>query len=849
MLSLVSRMAGGKLIDRQRVSGGRKIRAARQAMLVTSLIVLEPWQSRMAQAGLNDWKPVLTDYDSSLTLQAAYTKQDDLSTRGINQRTASQVFRESIKMNGLGYVYHPDLMLFRLSGKYGVDEDNLTVNEVPSSGNGGFEGYELESILFRAKPYVLSFFSRKDKPFNYFSIVQTGETRQESGADFKYLKDGQRAGIKYNNTTSTDINRSDYIDQYESYYGLSRPKLGKLNNFTFSGVARYQDNGSANSTGDGGNTVLNEGILSNSFDYSMFNFSTSLNGSTTQMDGIGSSYFSDTFVFYEGIQMSLPWNFNSIFNYSTYLGDSKNKWRQLDPDTQEFTSLSGESKTNGDRFDIVLTQRLYDSLETNFSAKHDSAQSLRVSQDLNSSGQPLSGNPVDGLDETNEYGMTTQYRKMLPRNSTMTASLSSNNNQQKQVDLSSEARTYSSVQEDVGIIQLGPTTDTSQPISVEVLLNNSDTCKTLAALNNPLAPNRNFCWGPLTEANNNYRLNLATLQIEVRDLSLVPFPINSTIIPNESFYKTFKDSGGFTFRVISFRKAGDFTVQTNQLTAGLTLFQFISSNYQHSVTNQDGSFGGHLLASQIISDTLTLGFSLYDWIFNASQEWDNAIDSSTNKPTNGSITNFTARYSKSRKFWDRLTVSLGVTAEKGWATSAIAASNNSEQSTESFSYSLAGDMPLPYIKASLKANNSYGYSKGTITRYESYSTNGPRLPTRDTGISEQTSLNSSISLSKPFKIPWIDFAGTSYVRYRWETQTTTDNAGNSDGGRDRSYLAYGVSAGRGWQFGSTTLNLNTNYAITEDAYDEFGLAGTPAQQAVDQTNRASVTLTLVRALF
>ena len=817
-------------------------------MLVTSLIVLETGQSRMVQAALSDWKPVLTDYNSSLTLQTSYTTKDSLSTKGINQTATVQAFRQSIKLNALGYVYHPDLILFRMQGKYGEDQNQTDVDGVSSTGRGGFDAYELESVMFRAKPYTIQLFSRKDKPFTSYSSGQSGEIKEESGADFKYLKNGYRAGLKYNNNTSTDTNRSNSIDDYESYYALSKPKLGKLNNFTFNAIARYQEDGTTSSAGDGGSTVVNQGTLSNGFDYSICNFITSLTGSTTELNGLGgNSYLSDAFGFSEGVRISLPWDFNSSIAYGKSVGNSTNKWRQRSGN--QSSAQSGKSDSDADHLEFTLSQSLYDSLDTNFTAKHDSTTSNRVDQGPGATGNSIADNPVAGLDEVNEYGMVTQYRKILPRNSTLTASLSSNTNQTKQVGLSSEARLYTGIQENVGTIQLSPMTDTNQQISVEVLLNNSDECKTSTALNNLQAPNRNFCWGPLTVAADNYVLVPARLLIEIRDLSRVPFP---RIDPNQpkTYYDLFKEMGGFTFRVISFRKAGDFTVQTNQLAAGLALFQFISSGYQHSVTNQNGTYGGQQLVNQVVSDTVALGFSLYDWTFNASQDWTSATDESNNT-VNGSVTNFSATYAKSRKFWKLLTVSLGAKAEKGWANSALTSAKNSESTTEGYTYSLSGDMPLPYIKASLKADQSYSYSKGTIIRYESYSKNYPLIPTRDTGINQQTSFNNSISLSKPFTIPWINFAGSSYVRYRWENQTIIDNAGISNGGQDRSYLTYGVNAGRGWYFGSTSVNLNANYAITKDAYDETGtsITGATMWQTVEQTNSTSVFLTVTRQLF
>lgn len=850
-------MVGGKGIDRQRVSVGGRVRAARQAVLATTLLLLETGQAQLAQAGLSDWRPVFANYSSKLTMNSSYTTDDRRTNRGPNQTSTVESFRQTLDLSTVGYVYHPDLMLFRLFGKHGEDQNFHYADDIngesklQSKGRGGFDGYDLESKLFRAKPYILQLSKRKDKPFLVLPSKQGGETREDTEADFKYRIEGQRVGLKYHNTTTTEEESLDAlgnhrestnaVDDFSTNYSYLRPKLWNLNNFTFTADSTYQEDATTSAVNPGGETVTKQGSMANSFGYSILNFNTSLSGSTTDFDDRSSQtisdfprgYSSDTFGFNEGVNIRLPWDFSSNLAYSTNTGNSTNTWTDITSDLTEVPMLE-ESTTNNDHFGFLLRQSLYDSLNTEFSAKQDSSTTSRLRRPQESAANP---DLVDGIGENKEYGLETRYRKLLPHNSTATGSLSSRNVQNKDPGLNLDHSVPPPAKEFDGIIRLNDFVDTSD-LTVDVLKDDSTICRKAAS--NPALVDLNHCWLPLTTPAN-YTIDEARNEIKIGQLSDVP----------ELDYLAFNAAGGFfTFRVNSHHKAADYTSQTDQFTAGLILFQVISTDYQHTMSNQDGTSDGRALVSDVVSDRFGVGLSLYDWSFHASQQWMNASDDTNNTSSDGSYTDLSASYGKSRKFWERLTVTFNAGATKGWGGSTDNFGADSENNTEGYLYSLTGDMPLPYIKASLRADHNYNYTKGQLHRLEFI--NNKWEETQDSGINEQTTLRNSLSLNKPFRIPWIDFAGSAHISYRWQTQTTIDVDGVDDGGKERSYLAYGLNAGHGWQLGSTTINLSARYTITEDIFDENApntRPGTAFFQRDDQTNNTSVMLTVVRQLF
>lgn len=850
-------MVGRKPLGRQRVRCSRKVSAARQAVLVTSLLAMEAGQTRIALARLGDWKPVLSNYSASLTLQSTYTTDDRITNRGPSQKETIKSFRESAEIRTIGYVYHPDLMLFSMSGTLGTDQSDNNVNDRHSRAQGGFDGYELESVILRAKPYNLELFTRKDNPYNFLSTVQSGEVEYESSADFKYLQDAHRARMKFHNTTRERTRDSNEVDTLDTYYDFSRPTLGKLNNFALNSSARYQEDATANREGYGGTTTTEQGNLSNSFGYSIFTFNSNISNITTAFDEDSnrSSYDYDTLGFNEGVSIRLPWNFDSRVEYGNIESTSKNKnssahLAPTEENPNPITNTLGESTTDSENLDFTLTQSLYDSLETEFSSRNDKSTTTRSGENTTLNGSQIPEFPVDGLDETNDYGVLSRYRKLLPHNSLLTASLSSRNVETKRSGMNLETIQYPRVgTNDLGEVTFKLTNDpdTTQQISVFILKEKiddlpSDTSATCSdAFSHTGGQDVKGCWIELLRPGIDYELDPITLEITA-DISAI-----------RSYYPDFDtdpdnplgNDGPFNFLVTNYRQAADYTDQTNQLNTGLQLFEFITSNYQHTVSTREGTYGNAPVESTT-SDYMSLGCTLHDWSFSSARRW-------FHRESDTSVgTELTALYTKSRKFWNKLTVRLDAGATKEWADyeydASVAASDTNEETSEGYTYALSGDMPLPYLRASLIASHNYEYIKGTITQYNQQG----QERTDQYGIDEQTTFRNSIALKKPFKIPWIDFGGSAYLKYRWQNQLTAYTSNQPDDDKDRSYLSYGLQAGKFWQFGATKINLNARYDITDEIFDNTSRSARNSYsnpETEDETNETSVMLKVVRQLF
>lgn len=780
----------------------------------------------------------MADYNAKLTLQSVYEQDDELSNRGGNDTSRAQTFRQTVTLNTVGYVYHPNLMLFRAQGSHGEDQSRNDENDVMSKRRGDFNNYAFEAKFLRAKPYTLDLLTKKESPFLVAPIARSGRTTEESEADFKYTTQVHKAGLKYNITTVTDEERYDNsestntIDDYDTHYSFLKPKFGALQDFRVFASARYTED-EENSSVFEENTTTQQGYMTNGFSYSIFTFDSNLSGITSDSDTDPntprpSSYESNSLGFSERVDIKLPWNFNSNIDYTHNTADYTNKWIQNNtgqiPATTEMLS---ESDTTYETVHFLLTQSLYESLETSFLIEEDSST---IDRNDRPSDSGSNFNLVTGTNDDSKYELESKYTKILPHDSLATANILSSDVQRKHLGLNPVHSKFTSPEHNDNAFTLEDDVDTND-LSLDVLRTYNGECK--SASNTPSKDDSNNCW--LRLGPSNYDIDTLRLVIRIYQLTDVP-GLDPSDLPPE----------GYTFRVNSHQKALDFTSQINQLGLGLNLFQIISAKYQHSAQTQDGNIAGRELEPEISTDLIGMGVTLYDWTFSAEHEWQRASFSNT-------ITELALLYTKSRTLWERLKLTITGEAEKGWASNDRTDGGDQEEDAQGFSYSLAGDLPLPYVQANLRAEHRYDYFQGPpLSRY-SITSYGSAEPTRRWGINESTVISNSISLTKPFRIPWVNFAGSAFARYRWQTATTINNDGIDDGGKDRSYFAYGLNTSRVWSLGATSINFNANYAITKDIFDENNGIGTTygfeRWQREDDTNNTTVSLTITRKLF
>jgi hypothetical protein len=785
-------------------------------------------------ADLAAWKPVFAKFGSRLTLQSTYATNESTSNQGLNNTTTRQGFRESLSLGTIGYVYHPDLMYFDMSGTYGEDQTKIYEAESSRSSRGGYDAYDLSALFLRKKPYTLELSTTQDKPFTSSATGDDTDVTQETAAEFNYKKRVYNAKLQYTNTKHSSGSRLDTTNNYEAFGDFQKPQLGWLENFMTNANARYQEDTNQTSNRNGQKLTTQNANVSNRFGYKIFDFSTNINNSTTTIrdDNIdGGQGAADLFSINEGVTAELPWNFTS----TAWLSKTANN------DQNRQGTANHESSMVTDQLQFTLVQRLYESLITQLSTNLDSTQSEMIEGVSGSGGEPIELAPVKGSNEQGSYILESRYTKKLPFQSTLTGRMSTRNTQITRTGLTSDAKVYSSVNDNGGTIDLPSNTDTATTITIDVLTvnllkNPNDICK--EAVTNPRAISSS-CWLPLQDAND----------FSIESAPIPKITIN-TINDNPDFATIYEDTtngfnngngtyGPFTFRVTLYLKAADLTSQTNLAAVGLNLSEIVSSRYQHSVTTQDGTYGGDTLQHQVTEDTITLGVTLESVTAEISRQWITTSGLET-------INEGRIFYTKSKKFFQHLTVDLSAEAHSGAADITNQPADVAQQSSEDgYSYSLSGGMLIPYINAAVKVSNGYSSTRGAIDRL-ALNSEGVNVKTQDFGIGRRSILRNSVEFTKPFKIPWVEFVINSYARYRWET--TTD-----DYDRERLTLQYGVTAARGWRFGATSVNLRANYAISNDIYDTGGDATyvelPTLLQREEETNNTSVVLTIARQLF
>ncbi len=820
------------LTDRRAIGSAWKIRSHVWVVSFFCIMLLETVPALPAQAGLASLKPVLFNYHSKLTMQTVYSANNKTTSEGLDDTANRLGFRESLSLRTSGYVYHPNLMVFDLEGTYGEDQSRLTANDDKTAAQqGSYDAYDFRALLLRTKPYTLEVFANKAKTFatSEKASVQDDKIKQESGAEFNYKKREYKTKLEYKNITRLKDGTSSSTGNYDFDGSFNKPKFGSLDDFAALASLRYQDNTNTISGIVRQGETSKQSQLFNSFGYKIFDFSTGISALSTEL-GSGQesqlAYVHDFLSFNENISINLPWDFTSSVLVMANRGNNDSN----------FVTSASESSNNNDRVSFNLTQKLYDSLVTRFIANMDSSQTQRT--DLDNS---IDMEPISGESDRRDYRLESRYRKLLPYNSVGTGFVKSTDNRTNRLGSNVEYLRPVASEEEVGEIQFELKDIDTEGMTVEVLKENPNieenpNTQCESAFKNPRASFPN-CWIPLSVGD--YTL---TKSIDTDKAVVSTFKVDTiSLTERRDFdYASFDKKNGLLinvpFRVVSVLRPVNAMAQTNSFGAGATLFNFFSSNYSHSVTTQEGNYSGIDLEQGVIVDRIDLSFFREDFSTGVSRQWLRATGDET-------ITEAKTSYGKKMKFFERITVAFAANAHTGREEVADTQGNSLPSSEHGYDYSLDAGMPLPYIGATLKAKNSYSYTKGSLVRL-AFNRDGVIIPTQDLGIDEKTRIRNSVALSKSFDIPWIKLFADSYVRYQWETTSGKDNT-------DHTGVQYGISARRTWRLGATTISLNGKYASDELIFDDGISYRSTSKGTVREAHNEniSVMLSVARQLF
>lgn len=824
------------------------------------MLALKVGQPSPALAALSEWKPVLIKYNSTLTLESAYTVNSNTNNVGLNETVTRQRFRESLQVGTLGYVYHPDLILFSMSGSRGQDQSFSPDDSSAESQQGGYDAYDLAATIFKRKPFTVEMFTNQSKPFSASATdALNNETVQESEAVFKYNDQAYRAKLICNTTERTDTDGSSVTDLYDFFGSLRKPKVGFMDNFTTSVITRYQvdedtialRDSTAGTSDNTASSTSQQGTISNSFNYKVLGFSTDLGAYTTQFNGEGSGgalsggseASSEMMNFNESVFAELPWDFTSRLFYSTLTNKfAATREKQL-LDTSPGRSI-WESTRSEDRLRFYLTQKLYDSLVTELTATLEDRQSERVDNE----------EPVHDESSGMSYALTSRYNKRLPLASSLTGGLTTSVMQTTRLGRDFNNKPYFDVEaNNRWEIRLPSDTDVAEPIAVYVLMEKeiggrqTDDCLPPEQIagsvykNDPLSASS--CWALLVK-NDEYRLNTngsrPTIEILSR-LSANPdnyVPENVNDPDNTIFYPS------PVFWVTSMGKPANSTTQSNTsgLSMGLNLFSFMSTGYQHTVTSQElveGVYNGSL-PPEITDDSVTFGAYWDQVTFGASRQWIATTEMET-------VTRLKVSYDKNMTFFALLGVDFDADAYTGESETTRKGHGPLQSKEDGYSYGVNARLPIPYVDAQLQGRHRYAFDEGGIVHlalneyglYE-YAT------TPDYEFNDRTSILNSLSLNKSVRVPWIEADFNSYVRYRWDTNTNGEETSDSKG------LEYGLNTHRNWVYGATSITLSVNYAISDETFGDVGhsYGGTTSRiEREEFDDQTSVRLTVVRRLF
>lgn len=300
-------------------------------------------------------------------------EQDRLNGQTVTRsKRTKEKLRQTLKLSTLGYVYHPNLFKFQLSGSGNIDEEKDTSNNSRMQKSDTGHGYSFSGEFLPKKKLRASVFSDLSQPISS-GFTDAQDELSRSGVDVKYYNLPWRHSFSYH--TSDDLinttrkERDDYALKL-LYYNKKNFTMGAdLGNYTL------RSNGQKN--------VREHYALYNQSGFNKIKSKTAFSFDRE----LGAEKVVKITEFQEELNLKLPWNLEMDTGY------------EHDRHTSDSIGLNtGQLDRNSlQREDIYasLNQKLFESLLSRVSARYQS----------NTSGQ--------GTFDRKNYLLSSSYKKKL----------------------------------------------------------------------------------------------------------------------------------------------------------------------------------------------------------------------------------------------------------------------------------------------------------------------------------------------------------------------------------------------------------------------------------------------------
>ncbi len=289
--------------------------------------------------------PTLADYNAQVEVGFGYEK-DENTTNGKGVKTKDATAVERVRLNTLGYIYHPRFILFNLGGALGLQQEDFQSNVIKSQdGARSSDEYDLRAMILPEHPYNLELFTLRRNPlirprFSLGRIVVN-----EKGATFRYKQKPLMVSMSAIEETRTGATTVD-TRTYQGYIGYS---LGPFYNTV--GHDRSQATNSFLMQ-----TTRSNSFFSNDLALPSLTLASRISADRTTLEDFRSPTVNDkTVTWTEQFSAELPWNLSSGATYNLF-----KETRSSDQALFLRDVLSTKSESAG----VSLSHRLYSSLRT-----------------------------------------------------------------------------------------------------------------------------------------------------------------------------------------------------------------------------------------------------------------------------------------------------------------------------------------------------------------------------------------------------------------------------------------------------------------------------------------------------
>lgn len=524
----------------------RRPSPAGAASLLAAMLALAP----SAEAAWTDFLPTPLEKHAWIETFASY-ERDDSKGDASAVRWSDTFFRERLAIDSSGYSYDPRFLLYQLwiagSGKQEL-YDSSAYDRSKWEIDGAIE-YDLRMLLLPEHAYNFEVFASRREPVY----------RQQAATSRDTVMDRQGATLRYEFKpwflTSTFVNTS--IDSAGSSSDVQNLNVNgewfkrfvSGNEVSMSGA--FTPSWYSNSEGLDGNSM--EYLVSNIIDLRKVRLNSNVSQNAfDQSQGDDSRYDTDQFAAWELLSLYLPWGFTAEATYRHY--DDNSVVDSGDPSPERrYTNA-------GDRVQVELIHRLYDSLDTRYRFGQENRDSTNGTSDRLSNGLFL------------DYVKKISHGRML-------AGVNFN-----RYDLTNTG--FADVVSD-------PYTATPVPGTIALRQNNVDASSIIVALRSPLPPFENIV---LVEGLH-YQVNSALEPFEIQVLTLPP----EFVVP-----------GSYDLYVSFSMQTGDYELRTDSAGTALSLELLdgkVTPYFRYMLQRSDVLSGAYP-GAPIDSDSYTTGLRL-----------------------------------------------------------------------------------------------------------------------------------------------------------------------------------------------------------------------------------------------